>query len=156
MEALTGQNRRWFATRAIPGACALVCLFGLSTPAFGQDPEMACIQRCPLVPDTMGTRKPDPACVKRCLLTGGGPERAASAVERLRTFSSSGGHQFWRDALSLQDDLFDLARAGSRQLTDVYLLGLAVNRKGRLATFDRSVPLAAVRGAGPGSIALVG
>jgi toxin-antitoxin system PIN domain toxin len=87
---------------------------------------------------------------------GAHAERAASAVERLRAFSASGGHQFWRDAISLQDDLFDLARAGSRQLTDVYLLGLAVNRKGRLATFDRSLPLGAVRGATRDHVAVVG
>jgi uncharacterized protein len=32
-------------------------------------------------------------------------------------------------------------------LTDVYLLALAVRRRGRLATFDRTIPLGAVRGA---------
>ena len=36
---------------------------------------------------------------------------------------------------------------GSRQLTDVYLLVLAVRRGGRLVTFDRAVPLAAVANA---------
>jgi uncharacterized protein len=87
---------------------------------------------------------------------GASGERAATAIERLRVFAASGDHQFWRDALSLQDDLFDLARASSRQLTDVYLLGLAVNRRGRLATFDRSVPLAAVRGATREHLAAVG
>ena len=82
-------------------------------------------------------------------------ERAAGALERLRAFSASGGHQFWRDALSLQDEMFDLSRASSRQLTDVYLLGLAVNRKGRLATFDRSIPVGAVRGATRETLALI-
>jgi uncharacterized protein len=87
---------------------------------------------------------------------GAGGERASTAAGRLRLFCESGGHQFWRDALSLRDEVFDLARAGSRQLTDVYLLGLAVNRKGRLATFDRSIPLPAVRGAAPEHLAIVG
>ncbi|WP_296703559.1 hypothetical protein [Thiocapsa sp. UBA6158] len=32
----------------------------------------------------------------------------------------------------------------SRQLPDVYLLALAVHHGGRLVTFDRAVPLAAV------------
>lgn len=86
---------------------------------------------------------------------GVGGERASTAIERLRAFCSSGGHQFWRDALSLQDDVFDLSRASSRQLTDVYLLGLAVNRKGRLATFDRSIPVAAIRGAGRETLAVI-
>jgi hypothetical protein len=36
---------------------------------------------------------------------------------------------------------------GSRQVTDVYLLALAVEMNGCLATLDRSVPLQAVRGA---------
>lgn len=79
---------------------------------------------------------------------GAAGERAATVVERLRAFCASGGHQFWRDAVSLRDDLFDSSRAGgAKQLTDIYLLGLAVNRKGRLATFDRSIPIGAVRGA---------
>jgi predicted nucleic acid-binding protein len=38
---------------------------------------------------------------------------------------------------------------GSRQVTDVYLLVLAVRHGGRLVTFDRSVPLKAVGSAGP-------
>jgi uncharacterized protein len=87
---------------------------------------------------------------------GSAAERASSAIDRLRTFCESGNHQFWRDVLSLRDELFDLSRAGSsRQLTDVYLLGLAVNRKARLATFDRGIPLAAVRGATRATLALV-
>ena len=36
---------------------------------------------------------------------------------------------------------------GHRQLTDLYLLALARARGGRLVTFDRSIPLRAVRGA---------
>lgn len=87
---------------------------------------------------------------------GAPAERASSAIERLRAFAASGDHQFWRDALSLQDEMFDLSRAGARQLTGVYLLGLAVNRKGRLATFDRSMPIAAVRGATRETLALIG
>lgn len=75
-------------------------------------------------------------------------ERVETAAARLRTFCASGGHQFWRDAISLREDLFDLARAGgAKQLTDIYLLGLAINRKGRLATFDRTIPVGAVAGA---------
>jgi toxin-antitoxin system PIN domain toxin len=70
-------------------------------------------------------------------------------VVRLRKFCASGHHQFWPDSISLRDDrLFDASFArGHKQLTDVYLLGLAVKRAGRLITFDQKVPLAAVRGA---------
>ncbi len=87
---------------------------------------------------------------------GASGERAATAAERLRTFCASGGHQFWRDAISLRDEIFDLSRAGgAKQLADIYLLGLAVNRKGRLATFDRSIPAGAVRGASADSLIVI-
>ncbi|MDQ3069800.1 MAG: VapC toxin family PIN domain ribonuclease [Acidobacteriota bacterium] len=83
-------------------------------------------------------------------------ERVESAVGRLRTFCDSGGHQFWRDAISLRDELFDLSRAGgAKQLTDVYLLGLSVYRKGCLATFDRTIPVGAVRQATADSLAVI-
>jgi len=36
---------------------------------------------------------------------------------------------------------------GHQQLADVYLLGLAVEHDARFVTFDRGVPLAAVKGA---------
>lgn len=75
--------------------------------------------------------------------------RAAELTERLRTFCASGGHTFWSDAVSLTDEsLFDPSMlGGSRQVTDVYLLGLAARRGGWLTTFDRTIRLAAVRGA---------
>lgn len=37
---------------------------------------------------------------------------------------------------------------GHRQLTDLYLLALALEHGGRLFTFDAQLPLSAVRGAG--------
>ncbi len=80
---------------------------------------------------------------------GGTVTRPADLVERLRRFRGSGGHVFWSDEVSLLDaSLFDLSRiAGHRHLTDIYLLGLAQRLGGRLATFDRSIPFAAVKGA---------
>lgn len=45
---------------------------------------------------------------------------------------------------------------GHLQLTDVYLLGLAVANRGRLVTFDRSVPLKTVSSAGPQHLEIVG
>jgi toxin-antitoxin system PIN domain toxin len=59
------------------------------------------------------------------------------------------GHVFWEDAVSLQDNsLFDRRMIrGHKQLTDIYLLGLAFGRNGKLATFDRSIPWQAIRGA---------
>lgn len=75
--------------------------------------------------------------------------RPADLVARLGAMRASGRHQFWPDAVSLCDDtVFDTAFIrGHRQVTDVYLLGLATHRRGCLATFDRSIPLRAVRGA---------
>jgi predicted nucleic acid-binding protein len=44
---------------------------------------------------------------------------------------------------------------GSRQVTDVYLLALAVQQGGRLVTLDRAVPLKAVRGARTTHLAVI-
>lgn len=59
-------------------------------------------------------------------------------------------HQFWSDDLSLvRDDVVDFTRiSGHNQITDAYLLALAVRHGGALATFDQRVGLTAVRGAG--------
>jgi predicted nucleic acid-binding protein len=79
-------------------------------------------------------------------------ERPAQIARRLASFRESGQHAFWPDDVSLCDArLFDLA-VGHRQLTDVYLLGLAVKHGGLLATFDRSIPSKAVRRARPGDL----
>lgn len=76
-------------------------------------------------------------------------ERPATLLERLAKFCASGHHQFWRDEVSLRDaGLFVPSfLVGSRQITDIYLLGLARSLNGTLATFDRSIPLGAVHGA---------
>jgi toxin-antitoxin system PIN domain toxin len=60
-------------------------------------------------------------------------------------------HEFWPDDISILDETrFDRRHIlGPRQITDVYLLGLAVKNGGRLVTFDRGLPLKAVRGATP-------
>jgi uncharacterized protein len=75
--------------------------------------------------------------------------RAAHLVPLLRRFCSSPDHHFWAETPSILDGkLVNPALIqGARQLTDVYLLALAVRRRGRLATFDRTIPLGAVRGA---------
>lgn len=79
----------------------------------------------------------------------GAPETPASAAGRLARFCASGHHVFWPDDVSLRDArVFSPAGfATHRQVTDVYLLGLAKRRGGRLATFDRGIPAAAVVGA---------
>jgi hypothetical protein len=51
------------------------------------------------------------------------------------------GHEFWSDSLQLPLALRGLEPQlqGYRQLTDAYLLALAHQHKGVLATFDRSL-----------------
>jgi toxin-antitoxin system PIN domain toxin len=88
---------------------------------------------------------------------GGEMTQVPHLVARLRKFCTSSHHQFWPDSISLRDErLFDTSLVrGHKQLTDIYLLGLAVKRGGRLVTFDRSVPLGAVKGARRESLAAV-
>ena len=82
-------------------------------------------------------------------------ERPADIARRLDSFRESGHHVFWSDDVSVCDTrLFSLA-VGHRQLTDVYLLGLAVAHRGFLATFDRSIPLKAVRRARPDDLVVI-
>jgi toxin-antitoxin system PIN domain toxin len=75
--------------------------------------------------------------------------RPAAILDHLRKFRSDRHHRFWADTVSLTDRaLFDQALIrGHRQLTDVYLLGLAKKMDGCLATFDAGIPLKAVTGA---------
>lgn len=70
-------------------------------------------------------------------------------VKRLAGACAERIHEFWPDESSLLDSaLFDATRIhGPRQITDVYLLGLAVRHGGRFVTFDGRMPLQAVRGA---------
>jgi predicted nucleic acid-binding protein len=71
------------------------------------------------------------------------------ALEVLRRQIGEANHEFWPDDVSITDEtLFDPAFILSpSQITDVYLLGLAVRNGGRLVTFDRGIPVKAVRGA---------
>ncbi len=84
----------------------------------------------------------------------GNPSYANSAgaphavAPNLANFRNHRGHEFWPDHLSLVDcDHVDTARLMSAgQMTDAYLLALAVARGGQLATLDRRLVADAVRG----------
>jgi uncharacterized protein len=84
--------------------------------------------------------------------------RLEAVVERLRAFRTSGHHHFWNEPISLTD--LTVVRPsymrGHRQVGDVHLLALAVRMRGRLATFDRSVPISAVAGATRDTLAVIG
>ena len=75
------------------------------------------------------------------------PLALPEAVDVLHRQMAMPGHTFWPDDVSIADPaVFDHSRIlGPRQLTDVYLLALAVRNGGRLVTLDRGIPIAAVR-----------
>ncbi len=77
------------------------------------------------------------------------PVSPATAIELLALATAGVHHTFWTCDVSVLDPAtIDRSRLhGPRQVTDAYLLALAVARGGRFVTFDRSLPLAAVPGA---------
>ena len=78
-----------------------------------------------------------------------GTRPPAQIIERLRDALSHSAHTFWPDHASIIDEsAVDCTRIhGARQITDTYLLALALKCRGRLVTFDSSIALAAVKGA---------
>lgn len=71
----------------------------------------------------------------------------AVAATFLHGLCEVGGHEFWRDDLSLlSSPLVDITRLLSpTQVTDSYLLALAVAHSGRLATLDRRLVTSAIQ-----------
>ncbi len=74
---------------------------------------------------------------------------ATFAIDLLSEQVGKTDHAFWPDDLSLRDnDWIDPDRIlGPNQITDAYLLALAVKNGGRLVTLDQSISLHAVRNA---------
>lgn len=66
------------------------------------------------------------------------PENALQVLESNLTLE---GHHFWPDAISVPDALRGVAGRikGHQQLTDAYLVGLAIHHRGRLATLDKGI-----------------
>ena len=81
----------------------------------------------------------------------------AQAMRRLRDLTNTPDHQFIHDNISLlTQGVIDIsALSGHRQLTDVYLLALAVAHDLRFVTLDRGVRLAAVNGANDTHLAVI-
>jgi toxin-antitoxin system PIN domain toxin len=75
------------------------------------------------------------------------PLPVQAVIERLADACRQNIHDFWSDDVSLlNSEVVDATRIhGPRQLTDIYLLALAVQNEGRLVTFDSGIPLSAVR-----------
>jgi len=77
------------------------------------------------------------------------PVSPAEAIGLLSEARDGGHHAFWPCDVSVLDaGIVDRSRLhGPRQVTDAYLLALAVAHDGRFVTFDRSLSLASVHGA---------
>ena len=79
------------------------------------------------------------------------PVTVADALETMRHASRQAAHTLWPDDITVTDhaivDGTHLLSSG--QVTDTYLLGLAVRHDGCLVTLDRRVDVAAARGTSP-------
>ncbi len=77
------------------------------------------------------------------------PLSVAAILQRLAAAMATEHHRFWPDDLSLTDtEIFKHTELlGPKQITDRYLLALAVRNKGRFVTFDQGIRPTAVMGA---------
>ena len=84
------------------------------------------------------------------------PGSPAAVFHALASLTGLAGHEFWPDEISLTNPKYVKREhiLSSSQVTDVYLLALAVARGGRLATFDRKIMAGAVSG-GPGALHVI-
>ena len=85
------------------------------------------------------------------------PGTPAAVAQLMTGLCELPGHVFWPDDISLLDTkILDASRLlSSAQVTDSYLLVLAIAHDGKLATFDRRLVVDAVRG-GKKGLQLIG
>ena len=78
----------------------------------------------------------------------GGPGSPEAALDELRVIRDMPRHRFLGDTLSLDDPgvFHSLAGIGPKQITDIYLLGLAAKHRISFATFDAAIPVDQVVG----------
>jgi len=74
------------------------------------------------------------------------PGDVSITLPMLRQLRNVPKHEFWAADVALLDILEPGVPIAPSQITDVYLLGLAEYRGGKLATLDRRIPVHAVRG----------
>lgn len=86
-----------------------------------------------------------------------GPVGFEAVRNKLQAICAEIDHEFWPDNLSIRTDgLVNWSRVlGHNQITDVYLLALAVANQACLATLDHRVALSTVIGAKPENLLLV-
>ena len=79
------------------------------------------------------------------------------AIQLLSSATSAPYHEYWPSGISILDEaIFDHSRIhGPRQMTDAYLLGLAVHHGGRLVTFNQAIAVSAVRKASPRNLVVL-
>ena len=92
------------------------------------------------------------ACLR--LLTNpryGAPVSPGVFLAKLDETKRGGNHAFWTDDVSIANTtFFDWNRLqGHQQVTDVYLLALAVAHGGRFVTFDQCIQSGTVKGCRP-------
>ncbi len=77
------------------------------------------------------------------------PVSATEAIDLLSQACENDHHAFWPCDVSLLDpQIVDRSRLhGPRQVTDAYLLAVAIAHNGQFVTFDRSFSLSSVHGA---------
>lgn len=77
------------------------------------------------------------------------PVNLPDALRQLQQWAVPPRHEFWPDDASILDaSVVEHTRLlGPRQITDVYLLALAVKHDGRLVTLDTGIAVEAVKGA---------
>jgi hypothetical protein len=77
-----------------------------------------------------------------------GPGSPAKARTLLQALTRTPGHVFWADDVSIADAVVfpSLDNVNSSSLTDLYLLGLAIHRGAKFATFDRHIDTAVLPG----------
>ena len=76
----------------------------------------------------------------------GGPGSPQAARQILASLLATPGHQFWSDDLTLMDAHIFPKLPASDDLTDLYLLAIAVKHHARFATFDAGIDAASVPG----------
>lgn len=75
------------------------------------------------------------------------PVSVREACELLAAITQRPGHRFWPMDIDLVEAVAPIQEKlfGHRQITDAYLLGLAIQNKGRLVTLDRGIETLAGR-----------
>jgi len=81
----------------------------------------------------------------------------AELATLLGDFTKDTSHEFWPDDISLLNGTVIVLDTvlGSKQLTDIYLLALAVKNKSGLVTFDERIPFSAVKNATAENVLIV-